>query len=135
MKMPNSDEIAEEIHIALETINDAWRSQNPDAARRALSSCFHEEMVIKDAKLKTVATGREACVQSYVDFIQRARVSDFQKGQPDIRLFPDLAIASYDWRISYSLDGKSYDERGYDIFVFVRAEGTWLAVWRAALKR
>jgi ketosteroid isomerase-like protein len=131
--MPNSDEVTDEIRIALETINDAWRSESPAAVRLALTACFHPEMVIKDAKLKTVATGREACVQSYVDFVERAEVSDFHQAEPDIHLFPDLAIASYDWRIAYLLDGKRHDERGYDIFVFVRAEEKWLAVWRAAL--
>jgi Domain of unknown function (DUF4440) len=131
--MQDSDEVSQEILIALETINDAWRSQNTDAVNAALSSCFHPEMVIKDAKLTTVASGREACVQSYVDFVRQARVSNFQQGDPEIHLFPDLAIASYNWRIVYSLNGKEHDERGYDIFVFVRAEEKWLAVWRAAL--
>jgi Domain of unknown function (DUF4440) len=132
--MLDFDEVSQEIQIALETINDAWRSRNPDAVKQALFSCFHPEMVIKDAGLRTVATGRKACVQSYVDFIGRAQVSDFQQGDPDIRLFPDLAIADYDWRIVYSMEGKQHDERGHDIFVFVRAEEKWLAVWRAALK-
>jgi hypothetical protein len=65
--MAQFDPINEEIRIALETINGAWLSRNIDAIRLALSSCFHPEMVIKDSKLKTVASGREACVQSYVD--------------------------------------------------------------------
>jgi hypothetical protein len=28
------------------------------------------------------------------------------------------------------MGGQAYDESGYDCFVFTRAEGRWLAVWR-----
>ena len=90
-------------------------------------------MVIKDAKLKTVATGRDACVQSYVDFIKQARITKFEQGEPDIHLFSDSAIASYDWHIVYSLDNQHCDERGADIFLFVRMDQKWMAVWRAML--
>jgi hypothetical protein len=131
--VPSSDPISEEIGLLLETINSAWLSGNPDAVTLALSACFHPDMVIKDCKLKTAAAGRDACVQSYVEFIQQARVSAFEQGEPDIRVFGDSVIASYDWRIVYSLEGSDCDETGGDIFMFVRAEGKWLAVWRAML--
>lgn len=131
--MPGSNAITDEIRIALETINGAWLSGNPDSVRSALSSCFHPEMVIKDGKLKTLASGREACVLSYVDFIQQARVTAFEQGETDIRVFVNSAIASYDWRIVYTLEGTDCDESGSDIFVFVRADEKWMAVWRAML--
>ncbi len=133
IKVAEPDLIKEEIRIALETINGAWLSRNVSAIRLALSSCFHPEMVIKDAKLKTVASGREACVQSYVDFIQQARVSAYQQTEPEIHVLIDAAVASYNWEIAYSLDQKNHRERGGDIFVFVRAEEKWMAVWRAVL--
>jgi hypothetical protein len=132
-KMPDSDVVTEEIRLVLETINGAWLSGNPEGAGLALSSCFHADMVIKDGNLKTVAAGRDACVQSYVDFIKQARVSGFELGEPDIHYFADSAIASYDWRIAYSMDGKDYDEHGANIFLFVRAEEKWMAVRRAML--
>jgi hypothetical protein len=131
--MSTPDFITEQIRVVLQTINSAWLSADPDAIRGTLSSCFHPEMVIKDAQLKTVATGRDACVQSYVDFIKQARVSDFEQGAADIHVFAGSAIASYDWRIAYSLDEKSYNERGADVFVFVRADEKWSAIWRAML--
>ena len=132
IEMPNSQH-SDEIRTVLKRINGAWLSGNPDAVRRALSSCFHPEMVIKDGNLKTVAAGRDACARSYIDFIKQARVSNFEQGEADIHLFGGSAIASYDWRIAYSLDRKTYDERGSDIFVFLREEGNWIAIWRAMI--
>jgi len=127
------DVVGREIQIALETINGAWLSRNVNAIRLALSACFHREMVIKDAKLKTVARGREACVQSYLDFVEQARVSAFQQTEPDIYVFGDAAIASYNWEIAYSIGGENHRQGGGDVFVFLRAEERWLAVWRAVL--
>jgi hypothetical protein len=48
-------------------------------------------------------------------------------------MFGDAATASYTWQIAYALDGKEWNERGSDMFVFVRQEGKWLAVWRMML--
>ena len=127
--------MAQEVCLVLETINRAWLGENPEVVRAALASCFHPDMVIKDAALKTVARGREACIRSYLDFIKLARVSSFQQAAPDVHLSAECAVASYYWRIVYLLAGQTYDEHGSDIFVFARTEGKWLALWRAMLTR
>ena len=132
-KMEETDDVTAEIQSALQTINGAWLSANPAAARGVLRSCFHPDMVIKGCELTTMAEGRDACVDSYVDFIKQAKVSHFEQEEPDIRLFGNTAIASYRWRIVYTLDGQECDEKGGDIFAFLREGGKWLAVWRAML--
>jgi hypothetical protein len=71
--MANSHILTDEIRIVLKTINGAWLSGNPDAVQVALDSCFHPEMVIKGGDLATLAAGRDACVQSYLDFIQTSK--------------------------------------------------------------
>ena len=45
--------------------------------------------------------------------------------------FDDTATATYPWKLVYELDGHTYNETGYDVFVFVRRKGRWLATWRA----
>lgn len=123
----------DEIRDLLRTINDSWLTKKPDEISRTLANCFHKDMVIKGCDLKTLATGREACVRSYVDFIKQAKVSAFSQDEPDIQIFGDTAIATYGWNITYTLDGKEYTEPGHDLFVFNRTNGKWLAVWRAML--
>lgn len=90
-------------------------------------------MVIKGCDFETLAEGREACVRSYVDFIEQATISAFQQGQADVRVIGDTAVASYAWDITYTLEGKEFTEQGHDVFVFNRANGKWLAIWRAML--
>jgi ketosteroid isomerase-like protein len=131
--MPGDPAITEEIKMALETINASWLSGNPAAVTSALSASFHSNMVIKDGELNTVAEGHDASVASYVDFIKMANISKFEQAEPDIRVFGDSAIASYNWRIVYTLEGTECDEKGGDVFAFFRTDGKWLAVWRAML--
>lgn len=123
----------DEIRDLLRTINDSWLTKKPDEISRTLANCFHKDMVIKGCDLEILATGREACVRSYVDFIKQAKVSAFSQDEPDIQIFGDTAIATYGWNITYTLDGKEYTEPGHDVFVFNRTNGKWLAVWRAML--
>jgi hypothetical protein len=73
--MEETDEVTTEIQSALTTINGAWLSENIAAAAAALRSCFHPEMVIKGCELATMAEGRDACVDRYIDFISRDPVA------------------------------------------------------------
>jgi ketosteroid isomerase-like protein len=125
--------MSDEIHRLLQAINDSWLSNKPEEICRVLNDCFHQDMVIKGCDLKTMAQGREACVRSYVDFIQQAKVSAFSQNEPDIQVTGDTAIASYGWTIQYTLEGKDYTESGHDVFVFQRSNGKWLAIWRVML--
>lgn len=122
-----------EIRDLLRTINDSWLSNKPDQVRNILVECFHEDMVIKGCDLETLARGREACMRSYVDFIEQVKISAFSQDEPEIYIGGDTAIATYGWSITYTLDGKEHTELGNDLFVFGRTNGKWLAVWRAML--
>lgn len=123
----------EEIRELLQTINSSWLSKKPEKLAQILAGCFHADMVIKGCDLETVAEGRDACVRSYVDFIQQAKIRAFQEDKADIRVLGDTAIASYGWNITYTLEGKEYTEPGHDVFVFSRTNDKWLAIWRAML--
>ena len=125
--------MSDEIRDLLQTINSSWLSKKPGELSKILADCFHADMVIKGCDLETVAEGRDACVGSYVDFIQQAKISAFRQDEADIRVVGDTAIASYGWKITYTLEGKEYTEPGHDVFVFNRTNGKWLAIWRAML--
>jgi hypothetical protein len=122
-----------EIRDLLQRINSSWLSRKPEEVSKILGECFHADMVIKGCDLESMAEGREACVRSYIDFIEQARISAFQQGEAEIRVVGDTAVASYGWSITYVLEGKEFTEPGHDVFVFSRADGKWLAIWRAML--
>jgi ketosteroid isomerase-like protein len=125
--------MSDEIRKLVQTINDSWLSNKPDEVSKVLTDCFHQDMVIKGCDLKTMAEGRDACVLSYVGFIQEADVKAFSQDEADIQVTGDTAIATYGWTIMYTLEGKDYTEPGHDVFVFQRTNGKWLAIWRAML--
>jgi ketosteroid isomerase-like protein len=125
--------MSDQIRDLLQTINSSWLSERPEELSRILADCFHPDMVIKDCDLEIVAKGKDACVRSYVDFIQQAKISAFSQDDADIHVVGETAIATYGWKITYTLEGKEYTEPGHDVFVFSRADGKWLAVWRAML--
>ncbi len=104
--------MSDEIRDRLQAINDSWLSDKPEEVSRILTDCFHPDMVIKGCDLKTMAKGREACVLSYVGFIQQAKIGAFSQDEPDIQVTGDTAVATYGWTIMYTLEGKSTPNLG-----------------------
>jgi ketosteroid isomerase-like protein len=59
--------------------------------------------------------------------------ADFHEGDATIDVFGDTAIATYRFEIAYEMNGKTFSESGRDVFIFVRAEEGWQAVWRTVV--
>jgi uncharacterized protein (TIGR02246 family) len=116
----------QEIRDLLRKINNAWLKGNPDE----LNEFFHPDIVMKGPNFQTFATGRDACVQTYRDFLASAIVKDYQESEPDIDFWQNIAVAVMPWKMTYELSVQEYTESGHDVFTFVREDGKWLAVWR-----
>lgn len=116
----------EEIWQILKEINDAWVNDRTDELNRF----FHKDMVIASPDFRKLGEGRVACVKSYKDFCNQASIHDFHEEDAAIDIFGDTAIATYSFEITYEMNGKTFNESGRDVFIFVREEGRWQAVWR-----
>ena len=123
----------EEVRLLLDTINDAWLKGRPEDLADVLNRCFHNDMVIRGPDLRTVATGREACVRSYEEFLREATVRECTLSDPDIDLWGNTAVATYSWDMTYQMGGQVYHESGHDLFALARGRKGWRAVWRAIL--
>ncbi len=125
----------EEILLLLVRINQTWLERPPEEFPALLGEYFHESMVIKGPGFQTMGTGtgRDACIQSYVDFVRQAKVSAWNLSDSDVDIIGDTAVATYAWKITYELNGEERRETGHDVFVFTRSEGKWRALWRAML--
>lgn len=119
----------EEVLALLERIRAAW-TKGPI---EILDDVFHERMVIAGPAMKPLGEGREACVRSYRDFLDRARVLAYEQYDRTAHVCGDTAVASYRYVIAFDLEGKPFRERGRDLFVFGREEGRWTAVWRTLI--
>jgi len=127
--------IRDQIARILARINDAWQHHRGDAMTDILSQCFSADAVIRGPGFSVAAKGREAVVQSFVDFVSQAEVKAFTTEEPTIDVSENTAVAQYQWQMTYLLAGQEYTEQGQDLFVFSRIEGRWLVVWRALLPR
>lgn len=119
----------EEIRNLVKKINRAWL----DGAWAELEGYFDDDAVIKGPSFELAGRGKEACVKGYEDFARQALVRDFKSSDPGVDRWDDTAVATVPWEISYEMNGQIHHDFGHDIFVFVRQEGKWRAVWRAVL--
>lgn len=118
-----------EVHEFINQMNDVWVKGHPEE----LASFFSEDIVMVHPDFAQRAVGREACVASYADFCSQADIQGFKVGEPSIDVFGDTAIASYSYEIAYEMGGERFNDRGRDLFVFLRSAGRWKAVWRTMI--
>lgn len=121
--------IQQEIWYIIQDINNSWVRGNLNH----LSKYFHEKMVIVSLDFQEQGRGRDVCVESYKSFSKQAIIRDFKEKDPKIFVFGTTVIASYVFQITYEMSGKSFEDAGRDIFVFIREEGKWQAIWRMIL--
>ncbi len=127
----STDEAA--IRNQLTRINEAWQQHRGDAMTTVLNKCFADDVVMRGPGFALTGKGREAAVQSYLDFTSQAVVKAFSTEEPTIDISGDAAVAQYEWQMTYVLAGQEYTEQGHDLFVFARIADSWLVVWRALL--
>lgn len=127
--MTKKDKAQKEIRALLQKISEAWSKGNPDD----LMKYFHEDLVILSPDLQRMGKGKQACAQSYKDFIARAVVHEYKEYDHTIDVWGDTALSIYAFDISYEMEGQTYRETGHDIFVYTREEKQWLVVWRMVI--
>jgi hypothetical protein len=133
MSSSDTSEDRNQIRSLLQRINDAWLKGRAEDIPSAMTGCMHPEMVIRGPNFQLMSASREKCIQSYVDFVQQVKVKQYSAADTEIDLAGVTAIANYSWTMTYELNGQEYTETGYDVFALSRADGRWVALWRALL--
>jgi len=119
---------ARKLEELVREINRLWVGGKPEM----LGEYFHENMIMVAPDLKVVGKGREECVKGYIDFCREARVAKYEESKFAVDIWGTTASVSYDFDISYEIEGKNYHDAGRDLFIFSRDEnsGEWSTVWR-----
>jgi hypothetical protein len=118
-----------EIRHMLKRINDAWVKGRTDD----LEEFFHEQMVIAHPGSGSQGRGRQACVESYRTFTSQATVRRLKESHHHIDVWDDTAVATYRFELDYEMKGETHRDVGTDLFVFVRQQNKWRAVWRTII--
>ena len=117
------------VRQTLDAINRAWQERRFDV----LNELFDENIVMRGPSLKEACRGREAAVQSYVQFMAQSAVIEYAESNHAGDMWGEIAIATYDWAMTYEQKGQTKTEKGQDMFVFTRSGSRWLAVFRLIL--
>ena len=117
------------IRRSLDELNRSWIDRRFD---RMSGSC-DEHIVMKGPGMKELLRGRQAFIESYVQFMQRSTVTEYTESGHSIDCWGNTGVATYDWAMAYEQDGKTSRDVGQDMFVFRRSGSHWVAVLRLIL--
>jgi len=124
-----NEQAKDEIRQVLAELNRSWLERRFED----LSKFFDPDIVMKGPGLKELARGRDALVQSYVDFMTRSMVLEYSESNHIVACWGPTAAATYDWSMTWEQKGKTESGSGQDMFVFRRQNGRWVAFLRIML--
>ncbi len=119
----------QQIWHTVQKLNKEWLNNKTEE----LAYYFHKNMVIAGPDLHELAHNRAECIKSYKDFISNAVIHKYKESDPDVSVFAYTAIVKYKFDITYEMNGKTYAETGRDLFVLIKEEERWQAVWRTMI--
>jgi hypothetical protein len=109
----------------------AWRTR--DLA--GLELIFHRDMVIgAQGQTMTLIEGRDACIETYRDFAERAIIETYTEDPAWIGVWTDTAIASYAWDMTWTDEEGFHAASGQDVLTLAKEEGAWRVVGRMLLE-
>lgn len=120
------EDTKKEIREILRAISEAWR--NGDIEK--LGKYFDDDMVITHPGFSKTEDGRDVCVDSYKQFINRVMIRKYEEDDHHVHVWGDTAVAHYHYKMEYAVGGDDVFESGHDLLVFVKRGENWVAVWR-----
>lgn len=76
-------------------------------------------------------TGRKAVLASYLEPLRHGQLRAYQESHLTVDAWPDTAVVTRSFAIERDDDGVRDVERGKELLVFARIDGSWLVVWRS----
>jgi hypothetical protein len=117
---------AQQIQGAIDLINGITTG----VASGDLTHLFHENVAFQAPGSLHITEGPVACLNTYLDFRNEARIHSFEADPAAIRSFGCTAVATYSFRIHYTIENVTTRAKGEDVLVFTNQDGRWLVVWR-----
>lgn len=119
-----------EIWEVVRTANRAWVDGRP----RDTVAMFDPRVVAVAPGFDRRLEGRDAMVQSFVDYVDHVDTHEFTEHDPHVDVFGDVAVVTYAFTITFTpKGGETMNEEGREVVVFQRAGGRWQAVWRTQI--
>ena len=123
---PLEMDVQQEIWQLIQDLNEAWIKGCPEK----LNDFFHENMIIVSPDFQELGRSRQSCIKGYEDFCNQATVHHYEEINPRIDVHGNIARATYYFELSYEMNSKIFNDKGWDVFVFVNERERWWATWR-----
>jgi hypothetical protein len=119
------------VREVLASMNQAWQRGDFNSMKPLLD----ENVVMRGPKLKQLLRGRDAFVESYVDFMRQSRLLEYSESGHEVDMWGEVAAICYDWKMTYEQKGATRTDEGEDMFVFNRSAASrqWIALERVIL--
>lgn len=108
------------------TLNQAMA--NGDLSK--LDIYFHDNVKIITPDLKILGDGKKVCIQSYVDFINKAEIKNYSDSIDNVFIYKNTAIVFYTFTMTWIMNGKPNTEKGKELYVFSKENNRWLIILR-----
>jgi len=118
-----------EIERIVEHLCEDWTNDKLENIERY----YHPHAVAVIPGLSRKISGIEEIVENYRDFIEEAEVMEFNILDLLVDLFGTTAIAYFNYRIKYKVEGTTYTEGNTDVLVLRQHNSDWQIVWRMQL--
>jgi uncharacterized protein (TIGR02246 family) len=118
----------EELWARVKKANAAWLRGEP----RAVGELFAEDVVMIAPDMQRIE-GREAMVQSFVDYVAQVRTLHFREHEHSVDVHGDVVVLTYTFDVRYAVDEASFEDHGQEVLVFARRGDRLEAIWRTQL--
>ncbi|MCB2201056.1 nuclear transport factor 2 family protein [bacterium] len=122
-------DLAAEVWAVMRSINRAWTEKDFDA----FEEFFREDAVMLMPGFKEKVEGRQPLCDSYRQFAEMSTVYRYEEEEPSIDVIGNVAMVTYGYTIDYELESGRFEEKGRDLFLFIKTDGEWKAAWRTML--
>jgi len=129
--MPSDPVVAANIRDLLMRLNAAWTQRR----FADLEPLLHPDAVFVHPGWERRSNGREACIASYREFMEKAALSEFTTADFVVDTWGPTAVASYRFSIAWEEAGKPDRAEGQEVFALTRAREGWLILWRTLVPK
>ncbi len=116
-----------EVWSIVNAINEAWVNNRAEK----IAVHLHPKCVMTSPDFKQYLRGKEAVVNSYVEYTKMAKTKAFGIADASVDIFGDTAIVNATFVVTYELEGKTFQGAGREIWTLKQSNDRWYGVWRS----
>jgi hypothetical protein len=116
--------VEQEVWKTVLELNDCWTKG--DGSR--LVDYFHPRMVAITPTTRERIFGQKACVAGWMEFAKTAKTHYLKEIDPQIELFGNTAVVTYDFDMSFDMHGQTITMSGRDMLTLVKENDKWWVV-------